>query len=56
MRLTVAQAIRSNTFGAAYGIGIGDKTGTIEIGKLAHFIVMDKARSTSIRMTFARPA
>jgi len=42
MRLTVAQAIRANTYGAAYGIGVEDKIGSIEVGKLADLIVLDK--------------
>ncbi len=42
MRLTVAQAIRANTYGAAYGIGVEDKLGSIETGKLADLIVLDK--------------
>ena len=42
MRLTVAQAIRANTHGAVYGIGVEDKIGSIEVGKLADLIVLDK--------------
>lgn len=42
MRLTVVQAIRANTYGAAYGIGVEKKLGTIEAGKLADLIVLDK--------------
>lgn len=41
MRLTVAEAIRANTYGAAYGIGVEDKIGSIEVGKLADLIVLD---------------
>jgi len=42
MRLTVAEAIRANTYGAAYGIGVEDKIGSIEEGKLADMIVLEK--------------
>jgi len=41
-RLTVAEAIRANTYGAAYSIGVEDKIGSIETGKLADLIVLDK--------------
>jgi len=41
-RLTVAQAIRANTFGAAYGIGVEDKIGSLEVGKLADLIILDQ--------------
>jgi len=42
MRLTVAEAIRANTYGAAYGIGVEDKIGSLEVGKLADLIVLDQ--------------
>jgi len=42
MRLTVAQAVRANTYGAAYGIGVEDKIGSLEVGKLADLIVLDQ--------------
>jgi len=42
MRLTVAQAIRANTYGAAYGIGMEKKIGSLEAGKLADIIILDK--------------
>jgi len=42
MRLTVAEAIRANTYGAAYGTAVEDKIGSIEVGKLADLIVLDK--------------
>lgn len=40
-RLTVAEAVRANTYGAAYGIGVEDKIGSLEVGKLADLIVLD---------------
>lgn len=40
MRLTVAQAIRANTYGAAYGIGKEQLLGSLETGKLADLIVL----------------
>ncbi|SHG07695.1 hypothetical protein SAMN04487965_3268 [Microbulbifer donghaiensis] len=42
MRLTVAEAIRANTYGSAYGIGVEDKIGSIEVGKKADLIVLDQ--------------
>jgi len=42
MCLTVAEAIRANTYGAAYGIGVEDKIGSLEVGKLADLIVLDE--------------
>jgi predicted amidohydrolase YtcJ len=42
MRLTVAQAIRANTWGAAYGIGVEDKIGSLKAGKLADLIILDR--------------
>jgi len=42
MRLTVAQAVRANTYGAAYGIGVEDRIGSLEVGKLADLIVLDQ--------------
>ena len=42
MRLTLAEAIRANTWGAAYGIGVEDRIGSLEVGKLADLIVLDQ--------------
>ena len=41
-RLTVAEAIRANTDGAAYSIGVEDQIGSLEVGKLADLIVLDQ--------------
>jgi len=41
-RLTVAEAIHANTMGAAYQIRLDDKIGSIETGKLADLIVLDR--------------
>lgn len=41
-RLSVAEAIHANTMGAAYQIRLDDKVGSIETGKLADLIVLDK--------------
>ena len=41
-RLTIAEAIRANTYGAAYGIGVEDRIGSLKAGKLADLIVLDK--------------
>lgn len=41
-RLTVAEAIRANTYGAAYGIGVEDRIGSLEVGKKADLIVLNQ--------------
>ena len=41
-RLSVAEAVHANTMGAAYQIRLDDKVGSVEVGKLADLIVLDK--------------
>jgi len=41
-RLDLAQAVHANTLGAAYQIRLDDKIGTLEPGKLADLIVLEK--------------
>lgn len=41
-RLTVAEAIHANTMGAAYQLRLEDKVGSLEVGKLADLIVLDR--------------
>lgn len=41
-RLTVAEAIFANTLGAAYQLRMDDKVGSIEVGKLADLIILDR--------------
>jgi len=41
-RLTVAEAIRANTWGAAYGTAVEDRIGSLEVGKLADLIILDQ--------------
>jgi len=41
-RLTVAEAIRANTYGAAYGTAVENRIGSLEVGKLADLIVLDQ--------------
>ncbi|MFG1425663.1 amidohydrolase [Roseixanthobacter glucoisosaccharinicivorans] len=41
-RLTVAEAIHANTLGAAYQIRMEDKVGSLEVGKLADLIILDR--------------
>jgi predicted amidohydrolase YtcJ len=40
--LSVAQAVHANTLGAAYQIRLDDKVGSLEQGKLADMIVLDR--------------
>ncbi|GAB7069571.1 amidohydrolase [Mycolicibacterium hodleri] len=41
-RLSVVEAVHANTLGAAYQIRLDDKVGSLETGKLADLIVLDK--------------
>ena len=41
-RVTVEEAIHANTMGAAYQLRMEDKIGSIEVGKLADLIVLDR--------------
>ena len=41
-RLSVAEAVHANTLGAAYQIRLDAKVGSLEVGKLADLIVLDK--------------
>jgi predicted amidohydrolase YtcJ len=41
-RLSVAEAIYANTLGAAYQIRLDQKVGSLEVGKLADLVVLDK--------------
>ncbi len=40
--LSVAEAVHANTMGAAYQIRLDDKVGSLEVGKLADMIILDK--------------
>ncbi|GAB0120141.1 amidohydrolase [Acidisoma sp. 7E03] len=41
-RLSVAEAIHANTLGAAYQIHLDNKVGSLEVGKLADMIILDR--------------
>lgn len=41
-RLTVEQAVHANTLGAAYQIRLDDRVGSVEVGKRADLIVLDR--------------
>ncbi|MFG1463925.1 amidohydrolase [Xanthobacter sp. DSM 24535] len=41
-RLTLAQAVHANTLGAAYQIRMDDKIGSLEVGKMADLVVLEK--------------
>jgi predicted amidohydrolase YtcJ len=41
-RLSVAEAVHANTLGAAHQIRLDQKVGSLEVGKLADVIVLDK--------------
>jgi imidazolonepropionase len=43
MKLTPAEALTAATVNAAYSLGLGDETGTLEAGKRADFVVHDAA-------------
>lgn len=57
-RISVADALRTITLGAAYTLGLDDRIGSIEVGKFADFCVMDDdptaidpARLKDVRIT-----
>ncbi|GAA2552888.1 amidohydrolase [Mycolicibacterium diernhoferi] len=59
-KLTVAEAVHANTLGAAYQLRMEDKVGSLEVGKLADLIVLDRnileidphdIHSTTVTMT-----
>ena len=41
MKMTPAEAIAASTINAAYSLGLGDKIGSLEIGKKADILIMD---------------
>ncbi|KGI68804.1 amidohydrolase [Mycolicibacterium rufum] len=41
-RLTVEEAVLANTLGAAYQLRLDDRVGSLEVGKLADLIVLDR--------------
>jgi predicted amidohydrolase YtcJ len=41
-RVPLELAIRANTLGAAYGMGMDDRIGSIEVGKLADLVILDQ--------------
>ncbi|OBA60597.1 twin-arginine translocation pathway signal protein [Mycobacterium sp. 1100029.7] len=41
-KLSVAEAVYANTLGAAYQLRLDDKVGSLEVGKLADLIILDK--------------
>ena len=41
MKMSPAEALTASTINAAYSLGRGDKTGSLEIGKLANFAIFD---------------
>lgn len=45
-RISVADALRTITLGAAYTLGLDDRIGSLEVGKFADFCVMDDDPTT----------
>jgi len=41
MKMTPAEAITASTINAAYSLGLGDKIGSLEVGKKADILIMD---------------
>ncbi len=42
-RLSVEEAIRAHTLGQAYGLGVEDQLGSIEVGKTADLVVLEES-------------
>jgi imidazolonepropionase len=41
MRLSISEALVASTLNAAYSIGMSDRTGSLDVGKRADFIILD---------------
>jgi imidazolonepropionase len=41
MKMTVAEAITASTINAAYSLEMGDRVGSLEVGKQADILIMD---------------
>ena len=41
MRLSISEALVASTLNAAYSIGMSDRTGSLDVGKSADFIILD---------------
>ena len=53
MGMTPAEAVAASTINAAYSLGIGDKTGSLEVGKQADFVVYSCADYRQIPYFYA---
>jgi imidazolonepropionase len=48
LRLTPSEALAAATINAAYSVGRGDRTGSLEVGKRADFVVLDYETVTDL--------
>jgi imidazolonepropionase len=55
MKMSPAEAITASTVNAAYSVNRGDKIGSLEIGKLANFVIFDCEDSRELAYWFGMP-
>jgi len=55
MKMTPAESVAATTINAAYSLGRGDKTGSIEVGKLANFSLFDCSDYRELAYWFGWP-
>ena len=51
-KLLPAEALNAATINAAYAVGLGDKVGSIEVGKVADFLVLDSGDYRELAFEF----
>lgn len=55
MKMSPAEAITASTVNAAYSVNRGDKIGSLEVGKLANFVIFDCEDSRELAYWFGMP-
>lgn len=55
MKMSPAEAITASTVNAAYSVNRGDKVGSLEVGKLANFVIFDSEDYRELAYWFGMP-